>query len=94
MYGLIRFYGFMDSMILFHQKHIKSPIKLTRAKKAKSPWRILRRRLTARLVDTGLSCVAFALLIGDYMAKSVAWSIWVGQATGQATNLYILYNII
>ena len=23
-----------------------------------------------RLVDTGLSCVAFALLIGDYMAKS------------------------
>lgn len=24
------------------------------------------------LVDTGLSCVAFALLIGDYMAKSVA----------------------
>ena len=44
----------------------------------------------ARLVDTGLRCVAFALLIGDYMAKSVAWSIWVGQATGQATNLYYI----
>ena len=33
-----------------------------------------------RLVDTGLSCVAFALLIGDYMAKSDAWT---GHVDGQ-----------
>ena len=30
------------------------------------------RDASTRLVDTGLSCVAFALLIGDYMAKSDA----------------------
>jgi hypothetical protein len=77
-------YGFYDSI---PSKHIKSPIKLTRAKKA---FTMATAVDEARLVDTGLSCVAFALLIGDYMAKSVAWSIWVGQAIGQATNLYYI----
>ena len=58
-----------------------------RAKKASFHHGVFSAVDEARLVDTGLSCVAFALLIGDYMAKSVAWSIWVGQLDKQLIYL-------
>lgn len=39
-----------------------------------------------RFVDTGLSCVAFALLIGDYTARSVAWLRKKAKASSESQS--------